>query len=381
MTTRQWMAGLIAVECAAIALCGAPVRAATTVPSMNPSTTASASATSAAQTNSRTGADADDARRPAVTVEKVDRGLVFPEGPVWHPGGFLVFSDVEAGTIRRLLPGGGSEPWFAAGFKTNGLALSPDGKKLYACSPSELALIEIDALTSGVRPLLLPNAAGSTASLAAKAGGGTTTTAIATGGPSPIFRAVASEPGPGRRFNNVNDVAVDQKGRVWFTDPKWGAKPGEAQGVYRYSPADGTTSLAAQIENQPNGLAVSPDGRWLVVGRSGADDIWKFRIADDGTLRDGAKWADLGRDAEPDGMTFDRRGNLYVAQAGDGSLCVLAPDSATIIKVPLFSSMATNCEFAGGGDDTVLFVTGGGAANQRTGAVYRVTFAWPKGTR
>lgn len=268
------------------------------------------------------------------TIEKVADGLVFPEGPVWHPDGFLLFSDVHGATIHRLRREGGSEPWFNRGKKTNGLILSRDKRKIYACCYSERELLEIDAMTADYRVL-----AGNY---------------------------------QGRTLNNVNDVAVSARGDVFFTDPKWGAKPEDVQGIYRYTASAGL-ELAARVENQPNGIVISPDQKWLYVGRSGASDIWRFTLTPEGKLVDGHEWVKLEPKGEPDGMTVDSKGNLYVAQAGNGKVSVWSPEAKELGKFAVFERMATNCEFEGE-NDRVLYVTGGGKQDAKIGAVYKVTF-------
>lgn len=270
-----------------------------------------------------------------IKVEKVADNLVFPEGPVWHPGGFLLFSDVHGKTIQKLKSEAGSEPWFDRGKKTNGLIMSNDGRRIYACCHSDLELLEIDAVTKEFKVLVNG------------------------------FK--------GRPFNNVNDVAIDAKGNVFFTDPKWGPREGDIQGVYRLRP-NGDFDLAAKLDQQPNGLVVSPDQKWLFVGRSGAHHIYRFKLGATGELSDGAVWGDLAKGDEPDGMTVDSKGNLYVALAGTGKLRVLSPEGKTIHHIPIVDRMATNCEFQPGTNEKVLYVTGGGKDGQRIGGVWKVTF-------
>ncbi len=267
-----------------------------------------------------------------IRVEKVADNLVFPEGPVWVSEGFLLFSDVHGKTIEKLLPGGGTETWFSQGKKTNGLILSNDGKRIYACCYSERELLEIDLQTRNYR--VLTRSCG------------------------------------GREYNNVNDVAIDAEGNVYFTDPKWGAGPEDVQGVYCHH-ADGTTTLAAQMTHQPNGIIVTPDQKWVFVTRSGAKDIRRYRLESGGKLVDEALFANL--EAEPDGMTIDRKGNLYVALAGNGTICVLSPEAQVLHRIQVVDRMTTNCEFEGG-NESVLYVTCGGRDGARLGSVYKITF-------
>lgn len=269
------------------------------------------------------------------TVERIADDLVFPEGPVWVPeaaGGYLLFSDVHGATIQKILPGGGSETWFSKGKKTNGLILSHDKKKIYACCYSEFELLEIDIATREFRVL--------TNNL------------------------------QGQRFNNVNDVALDADGNVYFTDPKWGAKPGDPQGIYCYT-SDGDTTLSAHVENQPNGILVSHDQKLVYATRSGAHDVYVWDRLGKGALANGRQFCKL--EAEPDGMTHDSKGNLYIALAGNGKLCIVSPKGEILQTIPLMERMTTNCEFEGASDD-VLYVTGGGKNGSRIGGVWRIRF-------
>lgn len=269
-----------------------------------------------------------------VEVEKMAGNLVFPEGPVWHPEGFLLFSDVHDANICRLKPEGGTSVWFDQDKKTNGLILSNDQKKIYACCYSERELLEIDLYTRE-------------------------------------YKVLANEC-DGHGFNNVNDVAIDARGNVYFTDPKWGAKPGDIQGVYCYS-TEGKIFLAASVEEQPNGLVVSPDQKWMYVGRSGGQDIWRFRLNKDGSLTGGTQWVKLESHAEPDGMTVDSHGFLYVAQAGNGKVCIISPEGEIVKLIQVAPRLTTNCEFAGD-NESALYVTCGGRRNQRIGSVYKLSF-------
>ncbi|MDI6783975.1 MAG: SMP-30/gluconolactonase/LRE family protein [bacterium] len=273
-----------------------------------------------------------------VKIEQVAGNLVFPEGPVWHPEGYLIFSDIYDRTIQQLKPEGGTVPWFSQGIMTNGMIMSNDKKKVYSCCHSDLCLIEIDAKTREYK--------------------------------------VLAKKYQGKPFNNVNDVAIDAEGNVYFTDPKWGAKSDDIQGIYCFN-KDGKLSLAAELAPQPNGLVVSPDQKWLYVARSGAHDIWRFKLGKNGTLTDGKQWVKLEPDAEPDGMTIDSNGNLYVAQAGNGKICVLSPEGKVLYLVKVFDFLCTNCEFEGG-NEKILYVTCAGKKELKQGAVYKLTFPFTK---
>jgi len=263
-------------------------------------------------------------------VEKLAGGFVFAEGPVWHPDGYLLFSDVHGSKIYKVLPDGKSEVWFDKGKKTNGLVLSSDARRLFACCYSERELIEIDPATREY--------------------------------------CVLTDNWNGRPLNNVNDIILDRQGNLYFTDPKWGAAPDDIQGVYCFS-ADGATTLAATVDNQPNGIALSPDQEWLFVTRSGAKNVMRFRHGKDGRLTEGAVWSPL--EEEPDGMTIDSKGTMYVALAGNGKICVLSPEGKIVDLIQVVNKMATNCALQGG-DESILYVTGKEKEGELPGAVFRV---------
>lgn len=271
-----------------------------------------------------------------LTLERVASGLVFPEGPAWHPENYLLFSDVHGSRIYSL-QNGTQESWltFEAPRKTNGLAVAPDGRTLYACGHGELALLGIDLDTRAVDTL---------------------TTGC-----------------DGRSFHNVNDLAVTSAGVVYFTDPKWGPKGGDRQGVYRYDPSSRQTTLAASMTEQPNGIALSPDGRFVYVARSGGNDLWRYTISADGALSGGA-WTKLPPGTQPDGMAVDADGNLYVCGAGDGHVHILDAEAKHLTAFKVFDRMATNCTFDPRNirsAEKVLYITGGGRGKGTEGEVYR----------
>lgn len=271
-----------------------------------------------------------------IIVAKVADGLGLPEGPLWHPDGYLIFSDIHAATIRRLLPAGGSAPWFQPGQRTNGLVLSRDRKTLYVCGNSRQELLAVDPATSAVR--------------------------------------VLASRYDGRPFPDVNDAVVDRHGNVFFTAPRW--KDGETapEGIYRWAP-DGTLSLAARLDLQPNGIGLSPDETWLYVSRWGGGDLWRFELAADGTLSSGTRWLDLGSGSGPDGMAVGPDGVIYQARTGDGQVTVISPDGKILRQIKVMEKGATNCALAGGDGKTLYVTGGGGREGTRNGAVYRVT--WP----
>lgn len=282
---------------------------------------------------------ADGHTATTVTVTRVADGLGSPEGPVWVPGVGLLLSDVSGKTIQRLKPEGGTETWLDAGIGTNGLILSNDGGKLLACCHSTLNFVEIDLATKAV-------------SVRAKGWS------------------------DGRPFLNVNDVGVDAAGRVFFTDPTWKPIAGGRQGIVRLDP-DGTTTLAAAMEKQPNGLVIDPARKRLIVARSGGPDLVWFAMEPDGSLKPGGTLHTFRKGDEPDGMTIDRQGNIYQALAGTGEVAVIDPAGRETLRFRAFDRFATNVEFEDGptGDNRTLYVTGGATGGKKTGGVAKAVFS------
>lgn len=103
----------------------------------------------------------------------------------------------------------------------------------------------------------------------------------------------------GKRLNSPNDVVVKSDGSIWFTDPPYGIvddyegvrSPQEQAGcyVYRLDPERGELRVVVDMMTHPNGLAFSPDERWLYVADTGLDvgTMRRFAVDADGALSGG----------------------------------------------------------------------------------------------
>jgi gluconolactonase len=143
----------------------------------------------------------------------------------------------------------------------------------------------------------------------------------------------------GKRLNSPNDLVYRSDGTLYFTDPPFGLpkffddprKELAFSGVFALR--DGTLQLASTDLTGPNGLAFSPDERFLYVTNWDEKKkvVMRYAVAGDGTLSDGGVFFDMtGAPGEEalDGMKVDREGNLYVS--GPGGLWILAPDGTHI---------------------------------------------------
>jgi gluconolactonase len=169
----------------------------------------------------------------------------------------------------------------------------------------------------------------------------------------------------GQRLNSPNDLAFISNGDLYFTDPPYGlperekdpARELEWFGVYRLSKA-GKLELLTKEMTRPNGIAFSPDEKFLYVAQSDPKAaIWKkFPVKADGTLGEGKLFFDATDWVEkqkglPDGMAIDAAGNVWAT--GPGGVIVFSPEGKLLGKL-LTGEATANCTFA---PDGTLYIT------------------------
>jgi gluconolactonase len=137
-------------------------------------------------------------------------------------------------------------------------------------------------------------------------------------GPDKKVEVLLKEVG-GKQLNGPNDLWIDARGGIYFTDPYyqrpyWTRTKGEIDGerVYYLAPGATEARVAAADVVKPNGIVGTPDGRFLYVADIGAGKTYKYRIGMDGSLSDRRLFVMQGSD----GMTLDVRGDVYLT--GDG---------------------------------------------------------------
>lgn len=254
--------------------------------------------------------------------ELVATGFRFTEGPVWHPDGFLLFSDIPAGRIYRWTAEEGATVWREPSGQSNGLTLDRAGR-LIACEHGNRRV--------------------SRATLAHGADDG----------PETLADRFA-----GRRLNSPNDVVVHSGSALYFTDPPYGIRPEEQEqphsGVYRLVPGGEPELLAADFA-RPNGLAFSPDEATLYVDDSARRHVRAFDVQAAGTLAHGRIIADMDhpQPGVPDGMKVDSAGHLYVT--GATGVWVFEPDG-TPLGVITTPEGPANCAW-GDADRRTLYIT------------------------
>lgn len=242
---------------------------------------------------------------PNARIEKLADGFLFTEGPVWVPEGYLLFSDPNANTIYRWSDDEGLSVFRTKSGYTgvdigeykqpgsNGLAIDPEGR-------------------------LTINEHGNRRVTRLEKNGALT---------------VIADRFEGRRLNSPNDLVYASDGTLYFTDPPFGLpkvfddprKETPFSGIFRLS--RGALQLVSRDLTGPNGIALSPDEKFLYVGNWDEKKkvVMRYDVTADG-LANGIVFFDMtsaaGEDAI-DGVKVDRLGNVYVS--GPGGLWVISP--------------------------------------------------------
>jgi gluconolactonase len=273
-------------------------------------------------------------------IFKLAEGFQFTEGPLWlRDRGVLLFSDPNANRIYQYDPKGGGTlsvfrekagydgPDIADFFQpgSNGITLDPRGR------------ITIDE--HGRHRIVQLN------------GGGAATVLV--------------DAYQGKRLNSPNDLVYRSDGTLFFTDPPFGL-PQFFEDPRRELPysgvfalRNGELKLLTQELAGPNGLAFSPDEKFLYVTNWDVERkvVMRYAVAADGTLSDGRVFFDMtdapeDRDLALDGIKVDRAGNLYVS--GPGGLWILDASGKHLGTVE-GPRLAAN--FAWGDDGKSLYLT------------------------
>jgi len=166
----------------------------------------------------------------------------------------------------------------------------------------------------------------------------------------------------GQALRSLNDLTVDARGNVWWTDPE-GSSPKTPIGrIHRLRP-DGRVDIMASNLAFPNGLDVDPAGRFLYVIESQTQRILRYAIpADDKLLGKPELFYDLGGSGG-DGCAFDAEGNLWVAdfhrkETGKGRITVLTPDAEVFAHYDVPAKVVSNICFGGPDHDEIFCTTG-----------------------
>lgn len=290
---------------------------------------------------------------PGAPLQTVFEHETFFEGPHWiqhGDSGYLIFSDVPGNAIDELNPdgsvsvyldkvfagkdssnayqsmgGGGLPKFFMVG--PNGVTTDRAGSVVY-CAMSDGKIVRVEA--DGRRTVL------------------------------------ASYFGT-QHLNAPNDLVYGSDGSLYFTDSRAGTNRVHSAGVPHkglYVLREGQVRLLSKDINHPNGVALSPDEKYLYVTNTLVENILRFDVQPEG-IANPIVFVDMSGDSAdggPDGIKVDRTGNVY--STGPGGVWILSPEGKHLgtIQTP---RQITNLAF-GDGDLKTLYMTG-------LGAVYRIS--------
>ena len=223
-------------------------------------------------------------------------------------GGHLLISDIPANVVQRWTPDGKMSPFLEKPdwtrttgrpanprFGANGITLDPQGRVVYAAE-ADRAIVRLEK--DGKRTIL-------------------------------------AEAYEGKRLNSPNDLVFRSDGALYFTDPSGGNRFADwdlkkelpYQGVFLLK--DGKLQLLIKDLDRPNGIALSPDEKFLYVNDSAKRTITRYEVQRDGSVANGKLFADMSTGTgtgNPDGMKFDASGNLY--SVGPGGIWVFSPTAS-----------------------------------------------------
>jgi gluconolactonase len=243
---------------------------------------------------------------PNPKVYKLAEGFKFTEGPVWVGDG-LLFSDPNANTIYKY-----SKEGKLSVFK------SPSGYS--GADISEYRQPGSNGITLDPGGNIVFNQHGNRRVVRLEKDGSET---------------VVADRFEGKRLNSPNDLVYRSDGTLFFTDPdfglpKFGDDPRkELAHAGVYSIYKGKVQLVTKLFSGPNGIALSPDEKYLYVGNwdDNSKTVYRFEVQPDGTVKNGKLFFDFtsikGEDAI-DGVKVDVEGNVYVS--APGGLQIVSPD-------------------------------------------------------
>lgn len=293
-------------------------------------------------------------------MEVFDSGCVLTEGVTAGGDGMMYFSDItftslcededgykEAGHIWQYDPKTGeAKVWRSPSGMSNGLKFDADGNLI--------------------------------AALGADFGGRMLVKTDMETGKSVILSGLYD----GKPYNSLNDISIDEAGRIYFSDPRYlGHEPVFQPGyaVYRLDP-DGEVTRLITNGGKTNGVLVSPDQRTLYVVSNdngwfdfqrlkegeeapvqGKHVLQAYDLAEDGTVSNRRVLVDYAPYSGPDGMVADVEGNLYVALRAENrpGIGVFNPDGKELAFISTGDELPTNVGFGRGEESDVLYVTSG----------------------
>jgi len=263
------------------------------------------------------------------------RGIYFGEGPRWHEGR-LWFSDFYGHCVRALDPDGDVDVVLRMDGQPSGLGWLPDGRLLVVSMIDHLVLRQEANGALAVHPDV-----------------------------SAVSR------------HRSNDMLVDALGGAYvgnfgFDNEAWSAtdRAPVPTSLCWIAPGGAVTAVATDLLF-PNGMALTPDGRTLIVAETFGARLTAFDVAADGGLSGRRIWADLaGTGVYPDGICLDADGSVWAAAAAQPR-CVLVREGGEIAAEARFSQLAYACALGDPDRRTLYALTAPTSASAVAAAVPR----------
>lgn len=268
-------------------------------------------------------------------VEVIKSGFTGTEGPIGLPDGSLIFTETQANRITKIDKDNNISAFLENTNGSNGLAFDGKGRLISVQTTPGKTLIGV----------IYPKGQ----------------------------EATLSDNFDGKPYGRPNDLVVDKKGGVYFSEPGPNATPGQpaptpplTPAVY-YVPAGGKSMRIADGIGRPNGIQLSPDEKTLYVNDTSGEYVLAFDILADGTVtnrRNFAKYPTVNKtpggafNSGADGLAIDAAGRLYVVSLG--GVHVFTPKGELLGTIPL-SLQGQNLAFAGA-DKKTLYIVGRGSA-------------------
>ncbi|MEM6966610.1 MAG: SMP-30/gluconolactonase/LRE family protein [Bacteroidota bacterium] len=279
----------------------------------------------------------DEIIPPTTQLEVLTEGHGWTEGPLWLPEQkCVIYSDVPKNIAYRWSESDGKTKYLEPSGYTgdqpnrpgsNGLALDNDGN-LVLCHNGNRIIAKLKSQLSD---------------------------------PQPIYDTLAAS-FEGKKFNSPNDLVIDSKGNIYFTDPNFGLDMAEKeldfQGVYKVSP-DGDVQLLTSKWATPNGIGLSPDERTLYIANTKPALFISYDILENGELANEKilmdmedAWEKSVAKQRPDGMAINQAGVIFLT--GPDGVFVIAPDGTHLGTIKT-DKRTSNCTF--NEDESVLYIT------------------------
>ncbi|MBT9331066.1 SMP-30/gluconolactonase/LRE family protein [Acidipila sp. 4G-K13] len=263
-------------------------------------------------------------QNPVLT--KVVTGYKWTEGPVWIRDGYLLFAEIPSNSIRKTSPDGpasifmqpsgykGSAPYGGPEPGSNGMTVDKQGR-LTVAGHAQRDIWRLESLDGQAQ------------------------------------QTVLADSYHGKKLNSPNDLVYKSDGSLYFTDPPYGLRTQSDKdpekelpfnGVYRIpgaasqpagaAPDRSKLQLLVKDLTRPNGIAFSPDEKYLYVDNTTPKKLWmRYPVKADGTVGAGKVLLDATadtRDGMPDGMKVDEKGNIW--SAGPAGVWIISPEGKHI---------------------------------------------------